>query len=138
MSRYQNSLNNLSKGSGSRIYFSAQGPSGAVGGSTVKEHGDDERPGPMGNHGSNSSMLNFCLQTAQATVGSNSGQPENTLAAIEDESEEESDTDVAPDLALRVTDTNLAAVLRLDSDIRYLDELLQTYISLDIVCRESK
>ena len=56
-----------------------------------------------------------------------------------DESEEESDIDdIAPNLALQVTATNLAAVLRLNSAIRHVDELLQIYMSFDNTYRDSK
>ena len=56
----------------------------------------------------------------------------NTVNRTGDKSEEERVIDdIAPNLALRVTATILAAVLRMNSDIVYLYELVQTYISFD-------
>lgn len=53
-------------------------------------------------------------------------------AEPDDVSEDGSDDeDLAPELALKVTATNLAAVLRLNSAVIYLNELVETYISFD-------
>lgn len=129
MSYHENPRNKSSK-----IHLYAQGSSGAPGDSLVQGYGDDPRIRHTTADNSNSSILN--AWSSIPVRGSNPNVPADTVVRFGEKSEEESDIDdIAPDLAFEVTAKNLAVVLRLNSDIMYLHELMQTYISFDVAYR---
>ncbi|KAL8785565.1 MAG: hypothetical protein Q9195_008583 [Heterodermia aff. obscurata] len=115
-----------------RSYLYTQGGSGVADGSIVQKYGDDPCIRPTIADDPNSSSVNSWSSIPQPFLVSIPNLSANTGFGIGDESEEESDMDdIAPNLALQVTAKNLAAVLRLNSDMMYLHELVQTYISFD-------
>ena len=137
MSYHQSLSKNFSKESGS--YFSAQGPSDAAGSFTDQGSSYDPRIRPPKADDRNSSTANTWSSLTRPVKNSSRDGEVNKEDGMEDESEEESGiNNIDPNLALRVTTTNLVAVLRMNSDIMYLYELLQTYISFDDACRDSE
>lgn len=132
MSDHQNFLKNMSGKSGHRTYLSAQGLSNAASGFDVRHSGSDPRIRPTSGDDLNSSIVNEWSSITRPRMDFNSNVLMNTVNRTGDKSEEERVIDdIAPNLALRVTATILAAVLRMNSDIVYLYELVQTYISFD-------
>ena len=139
MSDHQDFLKNMRAKSGRPIYLSAQGPSDAADGSTDQGSSYDPRIRPTSGDDLNSHIVNEWSSITRPGMDSHPNVPVNTVVENRNESEEESDIDdIAPNLAFRVTAMNLAAVLRMNSDLMYLYELVQTYDSFDDICRNSE